>query len=80
LVPGDCGSLSIPSEARIVLLAEIERVSVELGQISAAGIKDQELAIIAEGAGINHSCIARKPSARIGDGHALIGPALMMGK
>src|SRR5262249_38357967 len=46
--------------------------------ISAAGIKDQELAIIAEGAGVNYPPVARSRdlTARAGgDGYALFGTA-----
>src|SRR5262245_65600496 len=50
----------------------------EQDMISAAGIKDQELAIIAEGAGVNHKSIARSrdllPRAG-GDRYTLFRPA-----
>src|SRR5262249_34087012 len=46
--------------------------------ISAAGIKDQELAIIAEGPGVNHPSVARGCDLAAwpgGDGKALLGAA-----
>src|SRR4029453_17188329 len=50
----------------------------EQDMISAAGIKDQELAIIAEGAGVNHPAIAGRrdlPPRAGGDRYTLFGPA-----
>jgi hypothetical protein len=50
--------------------------------ISAAGIKDQELAIIAEGAGVNHPSVARSRdlAARAGsDRYTLFGASEAVG-
>src|SRR5258707_14969179 len=54
----------------------------EQDMISAAGIKDQELAIIAEGAGVNHPSIARSRdlAARAGrDRYTLFGASEAVG-